>query len=188
MESVVPLPNTVASSDAEAVRLAKAGDQAVWACWHDTCFPILYRYAYARLANATDAEDVAAQTVLEALEGIRSYQYRGQPILAWFYGIARNLVSGRYRQRSRIATLDRDLDDGDNPFETKAEDRLAIYAALDKLKPEHSEILILRFLLDLTTPEICALIGKSELAMYSLQQRAVLAMRNLLAEDARKAA
>ncbi len=188
VEDVIHLHEAAPDSDAQAVRRAKAGDQMVWASWHDTYFPVLYRYAYARLANATDAEDVASQVFLEALEGIGRYRYRGQPILAWLYGIARNLVSRRYRQRGRTTPLDRDFDDALNPFEGQSEDRLAVYAALDRLKPEHSEVLILRFLLDLSAREAAALIGKSELATYSLQQRALLAMRTLLNDDAQKAA
>jgi RNA polymerase sigma-70 factor (ECF subfamily) len=190
VENIVQLSRVVRDDEAECVRLAKAGDRAVWTTWHDSYYTVLYRYAYARLGNATDAEDVASQVFLEALEGIGRYQYRGQPILAWFYGIARNLVSRRFRLRGRTAPLDTDTDYEDrlNPFEATSEERIAIYAALDRLKPEHSEVLILRFLLDLPTKQVANLIGKTEAATYSLQVRALMTMRGLLDGDARQAA
>jgi len=188
VENIIPFPQTVPGGGEEAVRLAKARDLTVWTRWHDTYYPVLYRYAYVRLANATDAEDVASQVFLEALEGINRYQYRGQPILAWFYGIARNLVAKRYRQNSRTAPLDGDYEDALNQFEANCDDRIAIYGALDQLKPEHSEVLILRYLLDLPIKEVASMIAKSEEATYSLQVRALIAMRARLDDDVRSAA
>ena len=188
MEHIIPFPQAIQHDEKEAVRLAGALDRTVWTHWHDSYYPVLYRYAYVRLGNATDAEDVASQVFLEAIEGINRYQYRGQPILAWFYGIARNLVSRRYRLRGRYAPLDGDYEDTLNPFEAGSEDRIAIYAALDELKPEHSEVLILRFLLDLPLREVASMIGKTEQATYSLQVRALIAMRARLDDDVRIAA
>jgi RNA polymerase sigma-70 factor (ECF subfamily) len=187
VENIIRFPKAIQRDEAEAVRLAKAGDRGVWTGWHDTYYPVLYRYAYARLSNATDAEDVASQVFLEALEGIHRYQHRGQPILAWFYGIARHLVSRRYHQRGRTTRLDGDYDDGLNPFETVSDERIAIYAALDRLKPEHAEVLILRYLLDLPTKQVASLIGKTEQATYSLQVRALMAIRGMLDGDVRAA-
>ena len=188
VENIIRFPKVVPADDDESVRLAKSGDRAVWTAWHDTYYPVLYRYAYARLGNANDAEDVASQVFLEALEGIARYQYRGQPILAWFYGIARHLVSRRYRQRGRVAPLEDEYEDGLNPFELVSEERIAIYAALDRLKPEHAEVLILRYLLDLPTKQVANMIGKTEQATYSLQVRALMAIRGMLDGEGRKAA
>lgn len=188
MENIIRFPQVASGDEAESVRLAKSGDRAVWTAWHDDYYPLLYRYAYARLGNATDAEDVASQVFLEALEGIGRYQHRGQAILAWFYGIARHLVSRRFRQRGRTAPLDGDFEDSLNRFELVSEERIAINAALGRLKPEHAEVLILRYLLDLPIRQVANLIGKTEQATYSLQVRALMAIRGLLDGEVRKVA
>jgi RNA polymerase sigma-70 factor (ECF subfamily) len=169
--------------EAATIALARQRDRNVWAGWHDEYYPVLYRYAYSRLANASDAEDIASQVFLEALEGIDRYEHRGRPILAWLYGIARHLVSRRIRQRGRSAPLELVVDFGEDADEL-SEDKIEIYDALDKLKAEHSEVLILRYLLDLPLREVAEILGKSEQATYSLQVRALTAMRSVLKKAA----
>ena len=93
------------ADEAELVKRAKARDASVWSMWHDQHYPFLYRYALSRLASAVEAEDIASQVFLEAIKGIDRYRYQGRPILAWFYGIAHNLVSRRFRQFQRLLSL-----------------------------------------------------------------------------------
>jgi len=172
----------VPDSEAELVRRAKARDAAVWAAWHDQYYSFVYRYAAARLQSPDDAEDVASQVFLEAIKGIDRYQYRGRPILAWFYGIAHHLVSRRFREARRQVALS-DVESGAAIAEGGEEalvQALALRTALARLKSEHQEVLRLRFLLDLPAAEVATLLGKSEAAVHSLQVRAIAALRRQL--------
>jgi len=171
--------------EAELARRAKTRDPAVWSAWHDQYYALIQRYAYSRLRSNEDAEEVASQVFLEAIKGIDRYSYRGRPILAWFYGIAHNLVARRHRDRAR----EKLLADVEGATAARAPDneeatlsRLVIHTALEKLKPEHREVLVLRFLLELPTREVAAILGKGEPATYSLQVRATGALRRLLKE------
>ena len=181
MESAASRFDVSTRSEAEDVRLAKAGNASVWASWHDEYYPILYRYAYARLGSVHDAEDIASQVFLEAWRGIKGYQERGRPVLAWLFGIARHLISRRRRQdrNGTAVSLDEraELEAGEG---VDLDDRLALYEALRALKVEYREVLILRFLLDLPLKEVSDLIGKTEAATYSLQTRALTALRGVL--------
>ncbi len=168
--------------EADQVRRAKERDAEVWALWHDQYYSLLYRYAAARLLTREDAEDVAAQVFLEAIKAIDRFQYRGRPVLAWLYGIARHLVSQRRRQAARISA---DSDPEASVLGPEADEslrQLALKDALERLKREQREVLVLRFLLDLPTRQVAAAIGKSEAATYSLQVRALAALRRALSE------
>jgi RNA polymerase sigma-70 factor (ECF subfamily) len=182
----VALPHDVADDSANEVRRAKARDPSVWARWHDQHYVFVYRDAYARLRTQQDAEDVASQVFLEAIKGIDRYHHRGRPVLAWFYGIAQNLISHRYREYRRstsLSALGKQVEDlgvavsGEHDL-----DRIVLAGALDRLKPEHREVLLLRFIVDLPTRQVAQVIGKSEAATYSLQVRALSAMQALLTE------
>ena len=70
----------------------RALDQDAWAELYDRHHMQIWRYAYGRTNNRHAADDVAAQVFVEALASIQRYRYKGLPILAWLYGIARNLV------------------------------------------------------------------------------------------------
>ncbi len=165
--------------EAEDVRLAKARDPQVWSRWYDRHYATLYRYAFVRLGNREDAEDVASQVFLQALRKIDGYGYRGRPVLAWLYRIAHNLVADRLRTQKQSTPL-RDDRQSAGMSVAGVEDRIdgiELRRALAELKPEQSEVIVLRFFLSMPTREVAALLGKSEAAVHSLQVRGIAALR-----------
>ena len=133
----------------------------------------------------TAASDIASSVFVAAISGIRSYSYRGRPVLAWLYRIAHNLV-GDYRRRAlreKQQTDDRAVEDlhsrnGSDPA-GMIED-LDLRAALQTLPDTQRDVLILRFFVGLSTPEIAEVMGKRPTAVYSLQARAVASLRSVL--------
>lgn len=169
------------AEEALDVRLARARDPAVWSRWYDQHFPTLYRYALARLGSREEAEDVAAQVFLQALAAIDRYRYRGRPVLAWFYRIAHNLVADRLRSPARrLAQGEGHEPEGGQPDSESLLDGIELQRALDRLKPEQREVVVLRLRMGLSTRETAQLLGKSEAAVHSLQVRAVENLRRLL--------
>ncbi len=163
--------------------LAKAHDTKIWSAWHDQHYPFIFRYALSRLGNHQDAEDIASEVFLEAMKGIARFKYRGRPILAWFYGIAHHLVSRRRRETSRATRLvekQANIQPQTTEFENASLESLTLQTALERLKPQHREVLVLRFLLELPTRRVAELIGKTEAATYSLQVRAIGSLRGKL--------
>lgn len=124
-----------------------------------------------------------------AISGIRSYSYRGRPVLAWLYRIAHNLV-GDYRRkalREKRQAADRSVGDlhsrnGSGPDGDPAGmiGDLDLRAALQTLPGTQRDVLILRFFVGLSTPEIAKVMGKQPTAVYSLQARAVASLRSVL--------
>lgn len=66
----------------------------------------------------------------------------------------------------------------------RAERRAAVRAALDRLRPRDREVLVLRYLEDLTTREVAAVLGVSEGAVKMRHVRALDALRHLLPDGA----
>lgn len=170
----------IIGDEAELVARAKARDAGVWAAWHDRYYILIYKYAASRLQNPEEAEDVASQVFLEALKSIDRYSYRGKPILAWFYGIAHHVVSRRHRHRGRTIELENAETISVDGFEESSVSSIVVRAALNALKPQHREVLVLRFVLELPTREVARILGRTEASTYSLQVRAVGALRNQL--------
>jgi RNA polymerase sigma-70 factor (ECF subfamily) len=125
---------------------------------------------------------VASQVFLEALKSIDRFRYTGKPVLAWFYGIAHNMVSRRRRQQPRTTGLEEAEAAMAGGFEEASVTSLVLRNALDQLKPDHREVLVLRFMLELPTRRVAELLGKTEAATYSLQVRAASALRRVLSE------
>ncbi len=115
---------------------------------------------------------------LDALKNIDRYEYRGKPVLAWLYRIARNLVIDRLRRLRRATESDSLTADSRNEnFEASIVQSLALNEAVNRLTRDQREVVILRFFLDLPTRQIAAVLGKKEAAVYSLQVRAMSALR-----------
>jgi len=178
-------------NEAELVQRAALRDVAAWSALYEAHYDDVYAYAYSRLGAREDAEDIASQVFVEALKDIgklarqqsRNGGKRPRPILSWLLDVARKLCSGRQRQSvktQRDATLRLvTVDPGDTG---PLLDHLDLMAALKHLTQEQQDVIILRFFMAKTTPEIAQLLEKKENAVFALQFRAVRALRRHLSE------
>ncbi len=174
----------------ELVDALKARSEAAWSALYDEHYPAVFRYVMARTSDVTTAQDIAADVFSEAVKGIGSYHARGKPILAWLYRIARNLVADHFNALRRkgadpLSSLSPAQSDVADPGADPASHvhRLDVRGALAGIKDSHREVLILRYYLGLTLPEVARLLGKKERAVYSLHERAVDSLRRQLQEN-----
>jgi len=94
------------SSDEELVEEILGGSVEAFELLYETYLPRVYRFAFKRLRDASEAEDVTQEvflTVFRVLGG-----YRGQSsLLVWIFGITRNTVNRRFRRvRPRIVSFE----------------------------------------------------------------------------------
>jgi len=167
------------------IRRAKEGDPAAFAEIYDRYQPAIYRYVFYRVADTATAEDLTSEVFLRLVEGIGRFTYRGRPLLAWLYTIARNLVTDHYRHGRGPAPLP--LDEGlpataDDPEEAvvhrMTQQRLA--AAIAHLTEDQRQVLLLRFVEGLDNETVAQVMGKSVGAVKALQHRALAALRRIL--------
>jgi RNA polymerase sigma-70 factor (ECF subfamily) len=171
------------AQSAFATRL-RALDRDAWAQLYDRHHREVWRYAYGRTSSRDSADDLAAQVFAEALASIHRYRDKGRPILAWLYAIARNLVS-KHLRRTRRDAPERDIEpSGGSPDEGL--DSLVLADALKRLTNEQREVVVLRFYAGYSTREIAAAMGKHEAAIYSLEVRAIGALRRQFEQEGHK--
>lgn len=132
----------------------------------------IYRYLLARLSSPDDAADVTQQVFLKALEFLPKYRDRGSPISAWLFRIARNAVIDRSRSRRRSTTWEH-VAESEQPIEHITPESEALRheamrhfdALIAPLDEDKRDLLSLRFVAELTTPEIARILGKSDAAV-----------------------
>ena len=149
----------------------------------------IYGYIYYRTGNHADAEDLTARTFFRALDNIGSYVQRGLPFSAWLYRIAHNLVANWHRDRSRKQEIP--INDlpvlparGDLP-EAKlmhSQDQDSLLRLIRRLPPDRQQLLILKFVEDMSNAEIGQIMGRSEGAVKSLYHRTLLALRDQIGD------
>jgi RNA polymerase sigma-70 factor (ECF subfamily) len=151
----------------------------------DSCYPRIARYAFARIGNQTDAEDIAAEVFVRAFESLDSFRERGLPMEAWLFRIAHNLVVDRFRHNSRFqrsAEEDVDIQDDADPAGL-AEQRVLIRdvrKAMECLTPDQREVVRLRFFAGLSSKETAAVMRKKDGAVREMQRAALEKLRGLL--------
>src|SRR5688572_16583826 len=122
----------------------------------------VYRYAYAVLGNAADAEDVTQTTFVNALRALERGDGPRKPS-NWLITIAHNIVRQRFRQlRARPAEveLDREV-----PSAEQADDETPsieeLVRALQRIPPTQREALVMRELEGRPYKEIAEILGTS---------------------------
>ena len=150
----------------------------------------IYTYVYYRTSNAAEAEDLTAKIFMRAMRHMENYDDRGLPFSAWLYRIARNLVANWHRDRSRRRFIA--LDDiaqwrvgAESPeLQTQfSQDRDSLLKAVRRLPADRQELLILKFVDQLSNAEIGEIMGRSEGAIKSLYHRTLLSLRADVAQQ-----
>lgn len=157
-----------------------------WARLYEEYMPRIYRYIVLRVRNQAEAEDLTEQVFLRALESGPSFRWRGAPISAWLFRIARNQVIDFWRtdKTGRTVTLDESLvDDIANPERTaeRNEDIRQVIREMGQLTQGQREVIELRFAAELSTAEVAKVLGKSQGAVKVMQHSALVALRKRLA-------
>ncbi len=173
--------------DEEALSRAAAGDKEAFGILYDRYVARIYNYVYYRTGNVHDAEDLTERVFLRALKHISNYQNRGIPFSAWLYRIAHNLVANWHRDNSRRKMMQlEERTTGTSPFTHPEfeiildEERSALLEVIRTLPEERQQLLILKFVEQLSNAEIGQIMGRTEGAIKSLYHRTLLSLRDAL--------
>jgi RNA polymerase sigma-70 factor, ECF subfamily len=122
--------------------------------------PRLRAFLYKMLGVPGAVEDLAQDVWMDVFHDLGRLNDPGA-FTPWFYRIARNRVYRAMRRRP-IATesLPEDLaDQSDDRPDFSAEEASQVKAAMDKISPEHREVLLLRFMEDMSYDDIAQVAG-----------------------------
>ena len=142
------------------------------------------RYLTNQVRHRETAEDLAQQVFLRAWQAIPRYEQRGTPFKAWLYRMARNQVIDHFRRQR--PTSDLKASRWRSPPRRRAacsppSSTGRLRRALDRLTPDHREVLVLRFLMEMSAAEIGQIMNRKEVTVRGLQLRALRALRKEIA-------
>lgn len=168
------------------VFLSQRGDQEAFARLYDLFIDPIYRYVYYRV-NSSDAEDLVETVFLKVWENIRQYKARKRSFSAWIFRVAHNLVVDHYRsfKDKTFEELNPQMPDQNrqhNPIKTVQNvlDNEVLKRALNKLKKQYRDVILYKFINDLSNKEIAEILDRSEGSLRILQFRALKALKKEL--------
>ncbi|UQU62427.1 sigma-70 family RNA polymerase sigma factor [Couchioplanes caeruleus] len=134
-------------------------------------YGVLTVQLYAYFGDRQEAQDIAQEAFCRALARWRTVSRYDDPV-AWVRRVAWNLALSRWRRaRTALAFLSRQRR-GDDEVAGPSPERVAVLAALAALPPPQRRAVVLRYLADLTVPEIAAREGVPEGTVKSWLHRA----------------
>jgi RNA polymerase sigma-70 factor, ECF subfamily len=146
----------------------------------------VYSFAVYELRDHHRAEDLTEVVFLRALGGLPRFDERGDgersTFRVWLFQIARNALANERRRLRRRPEAPLELADviasDDDPaaaIGTRDAARRA-WQAIDRLPEDRRRALVLRFVEEMSTAEIAAVLGRSEGAVRVLIHRALRAV------------
>jgi RNA polymerase sigma-70 factor (ECF subfamily) len=171
----------------ELVRRAQEGDKQAIGELYRVHVDVIYRYIWARVRDDSLAEDLTAQVFLKALEGLPTYEPSGKPFVAWLYRIAYARIVDHWRKLERRVEVP--LEETLPSREPRPEDLLEFEAdwimameLLAQLTDDQQDVVILRFIGEMSLADVAQTVGKTVGATKALQYRALATLARLLEE------
>jgi RNA polymerase sigma-70 factor (ECF subfamily) len=143
------------------------------------------RYAYVHIGDRPDAEDLAGDVFLKALQSLGSYEERGIPMQAWLFRIAHNMVVDYLRKKTKVKSVPIDsvtLPATDDPTRLAEHniEMARVSQAMQQLTPDQRAVVGLRFFAGLSSKEVGDLLQKSDGAVREMQRAGLEKLRRLL--------
>jgi RNA polymerase sigma-70 factor, ECF subfamily len=150
---------------------------------YDRALPHVYGYLLSRCGGVALAEDLTTETFLVAVDAVRADAETSVSV-PWLMGVARHKLVDHWRRQAREerglyalgGAAERSAGAGDDEWEVRL-DALHARHVLASLSSQHRAVLTLRYLDDLTVPDVAALLDRSVHATEGLLVRARAAFR-----------
>jgi RNA polymerase sigma factor (sigma-70 family) len=145
----------------------------------------LYRYAVSRTHSEVVAEDVVGDTMVAAIEGLPRFDPNKGCFVSWLFTIASRRIADRERRYRRFwrSVINRfaahPVDEHVLETTVRREDQATVRRAMNRLSTTHRNVLVLRYVADLSFRDIGDVLGVSEGAAKMRLNRAL----NRLAEQ-----
>ncbi|PKM89397.1 hypothetical protein CVU83_00040 [Candidatus Falkowbacteria bacterium HGW-Falkowbacteria-2] len=191
-------PNLIKKfKDKQLLQQLKSGDKEAFIKVYDDYVEDVYRFVYFKVGREEEARDLTSMIFLKAWNYIQSNSLSDSRTLrALVYKVARTSIIDYYRESGN--KLEVSLDDENNPIDV-VDDNQDLAANMDQesdmelirkqlplLKEEYREVIILRFVNDLSLEEIAAVTGKSKGNIRVILHRALAALKEMVEGEMEK--
>jgi RNA polymerase sigma-70 factor (ECF subfamily) len=176
------------AEDADTARLVlrwQGGDRSAFATIYERYFDRVFSYLRIALNDAHEAEDVTQQVFIQMMEALSRYELRSVPVRGWLFRIVRNHAISQARRSGRMRVEDPEIVDrrrdgaGAEESSDVAEwlSDADVLVLVERLPLAQRQVLMLRYMLDMSFHEIGQVLYRSPEAVRQLHQRAVGSLR-----------
>lgn len=174
-------------SDEQLLKQVGAGDEFAFRQLYQNTDKTMYSFILSVVKNPQDAEEVMQEAYLKIWTSAANYQSQGKP-LAWMFTIARNLCYMKFRDRKHMADVGIDELEEKEPGQfdmdiEQAADKLVLKTALEILKEDERQIVLLHASAGLKHREVAASLKMPLATVLSKYNRAMKKLEKYLREE-----
>ena len=146
----------------------------------------IYRFIFLKVSSKEAAEDLTSETFLRFLNTLENSKEEVKNEQAFLYRIARNLTTDYYREKGKANFVSVDsfpIADSKESLEERImvnSDMDMVKASLAGMKEEHQNVIIWRYLDEMSIPEIAGIIEKTEPATRVMLHRALNSLKKTM--------
>lgn len=190
------MPNTLVEKfkNKQSISRLKSHDKDAFVKAYDESVNDIYRFVYFKVGNKEEANDITSMVFLKTWNHIQNNSLEDSKTLrALLYKIARTTIIDHYRETGNKISVSLDdeenkidvVDEAEDPQERidQAANLELIKSKLPLLKEEYREVIIMKFINDLTLEEIADVTGKKKGNLRVLLHRALGALKELVEEE-----
>lgn len=168
------------------IRQAKQGHAESFGLLYDHYLAPIYRFVALKTDSKEEAEDIVHEVFLSAWKHVNGFNEQGHPFSSWLYQIARNKIIDHYRTKKTHVTIE--LVDEEHVKVTDGVEQKVdlgfnleqVKKVLNQLSDDQQDVILMRFVEDLSYQEIAAALDKNEGAIRLIQHRAIHNLRRIL--------
>jgi|CXWL01.1.fsa_nt_gi RNA polymerase sigma-70 factor (ECF subfamily) len=157
---------------------------------YDAYFSQIHKYVYYKVA-AEHVDDLVGTIFIKAWTKIKKYRRTGFPFSSWLFRIAHNTLVDHYRTHKQYYELEEKITDESMDPQALLEKNLngeRVHQALRKIGKNYQEVILLKFMNDMSNDEIAQMLDTSESNVRTMQFRALKKLKAELQEQEQKAA
>lgn len=168
-------------TDAELLLRVQRGDLAAWDTLYARCLPTVWRYACALTQDASEAEEIVAETFLAFVRNVPTLDAEAVRLHGWLRGIVRHKALDQCRQSIKHRRLlaaardgarcDNPAGDASAPMELEEQGHVVL-AVLERLPDLQRLVLEWKHAEELSVREIAERLDQTEKSIESLLYRA----------------
>lgn len=135
-------------------------------------YKTIYTYLYYRCKSIEDTEDLTHEVFVRMVNNI--YNQKGN-FKSWIFTIAKNLLTDYYRKKHNIEQFSKIIGNKtkSNSLEDDTLNRETLRLALEQLPQVQQDVVVLKYISDLSNKDVAKIVRKSEGAVKVISNRAL---------------